>query len=206
MNRTNLFTRIRFNLHKSWHPEAADVAVNYQKQVFVFKTGQYTWWMLKGKQKRIRGKWRMRKALKFACYHHSRVQECFIISVWQIGRWPSKTVKKIFIFSLFKSDSIFFSEVSINPESNRICFPSTLSCTMIDFYPIRSTPMVWFPTKKKSSRQLLWGALLCGGIQCFDPSLAHPERFTQGITTTPGVVTAPCFGEIPRDLKLGERG
>lgn len=36
----------------------------YQKQVFVFKSGQYTWWMLKGKQKRIRGKWRMRKALK----------------------------------------------------------------------------------------------------------------------------------------------
>ena len=141
---------------------------------------------------------------QIACYHHPRVQECLIISVWQIGRWPSKTVKKIFIFSLFKSDSIFFSEVSINPESSRICFPSTLSCTWLISIQFNLTWGGFQP--KTTPGQLLWGALLCGGIQCFDPSLAHPERFTQGITTTPGVVTAPCFGEIPRALKLGERG
>ena len=57
---------------------------------------------------------------------------------------PQKLPRR-FSFSHSSTDSIFFSEVSINPESNRICFPSTLSCTWL-ISNFQSDPFWWFPT------------------------------------------------------------
>ncbi len=89
-------------------------------------------------------------------------------SGWQIGRWPSKTVKKIFIISLFKSDSVFFLFLGLHKcriKLQMFSFNSFLHMISIQFDLTRG----WFPSKTSGRLQrslTLWRHTVLRSFSC----------------------------------------